>query len=408
MTKNALSSVPGFKATGIACGIKASGNKDLAVILADNPSTAATMFTTNSFQAAPVLYDKALMERTKGAGIRAILVNAGNANACTGDQGDQDAEQMSRWLEEKAGLPADSVFVMSTGIIGHHLPMDIIQAGVADALGTLENDPNGGTHAAEAIMTTDTWSKESFRQVEIGGHTVSIGGVAKGSGMIHPDMATMLSAVVTDANVSQADLDTALRTAVNASFNRVTVDGDTSTNDTIVLLANGQANDVPLSGEDLAAFTETLTALCVDLAKMIARDGEGATKLIEVQVGGAASDEDAVAAARTIAISPLVKTAIFGNDPNWGRFVMAIGRSGAQVDVSKANLWLEVPAANNKVQLVEQGQPLPFDADTLSKQLHDASDVVVQADLGLGTGASTYWTCDFSYKYVEINAEYHT
>lgn len=407
MTKNALSKVPGFRATGVACGIKVSGNRDLAIIMADGPSTAAAMFTTNAFQAAPVLYDKALMQRTGGAGFRAILVNAGNANACTGDQGDQDAEKMSRWLEEMAQLPSDSVFVMSTGIIGHHLPMDTIQAGIRDALGTL-NDADGGAHAAEAIMTTDTVPKEAFVQVEIGGQTVSIAGVAKGSGMIHPDMATMLSAVVTDANLRAADLDRALRTAVNASFNRVTVDGDTSTNDTIVLLANGQANDEPLAGTDLDQFTDALTTLCIDLAKMIARDGEGATKLIEVEIIGAASDADAVAAARTIAISPLVKTAIFGNDPNWGRFVMAIGRSGAKVDVGQANLWLQVPQARVTVQLVEKGQPLPFDADALSRHLNQAKDVTIKADLGLGSGTATYWTCDFSYAYVEINAEYHT
>ena len=406
MTKNALTNVPGFQATGIACGIKQSGNRDLAVILADRPCTAAAMFTKNAYQAAPVLYDKALMTRTGGQGLQAILVNAGNANACTGTLGDQNAAQMGRWLEEKASLPVDSVFVMSTGVIGEHLPMDKIQAGLADALGSLQADADGGHHAAQAIMTTDTHPKEVFSQVEIGGHTISLGGVAKGSGMIHPDMATMLSAVVTDAKVAAADLEAALRTAVNASFNRVTVDGDTSTNDTIVILASGVANETPLAGADLAAFTAALTELCIDLAKMIARDGEGATKLIEIQITGAASDADAVTAAQTVAISPLVKTAMFGNDPNWGRFVMAIGRSGAQVNVPGSALWLQTPQA--KVQLLDQGEPLPFDGPALSQQLHDTDTVIVTADLGCGSAQATYWTCDFSYKYVEINAEYHT
>jgi glutamate N-acetyltransferase/amino-acid N-acetyltransferase len=406
MTKNALTKVPGFQAAGIACGIKKSGNRDLAVILADRPCTAAAMFTKNAYQAAPVLHDKALMQRTGGQGLRAVLVNAGNANACTGEQGNQNAQQMGRWLEEKANLPADSVFVMSTGIIGEQLPMDKIQSGLADALGALGADGGGGHHAAQAIMTTDTHPKEVFVQVKIGGKTVSLAGVAKGSGMIHPDMATMLSALVTDATLTAADLDAALRSAVNASFNRVSVDGDTSTNDTVVLLASGAAQEESLTGRDLETFTAALTGLCVELAKMIARDGEGATKLLEIQISGAASDADAALAARTVAISPLVKTAMFGNDPNWGRFVMAIGRSGAQVNVPQSALWLQTP--QSKVQLVAQGTPLPFDAAALSQELHEATDVTVLADLGLGNGSATYWTCDFSYKYVEINAEYHT
>ena len=406
MTKNALTKVPGFQAAGIACGIKKSGNRDLAVILADRPCTAAAMFTKNAYQAAPVLHDKALMQRTGGQGLRAVLVNAGNANACTGEQGNQNAQQMGRWLEEKANLPADSVFVMSTGIIGEQLPMDKIQAGLADALGAIGADGGGGHNAAQAIMTTDTHPKEVFVQVKIGGKTVSLAGVAKGSGMIHPDMATMLSALVTDATLTAADLDAALRSAVNASFNRVSVDGDTSTNDTVVLLASGAAQEESLTGSDLETFTAALTGLCVELAKMIARDGEGATKLLEIQISGAASDADAALAARTVAISPLVKTAMFGNDPNWGRFVMAIGRSGAQVNVPQSALWLQTP--QSKVQLVAQGTPLPFDAAALSRELHEATDVTVLADLGLGNGSATYWTCDFSYKYVEINAEYHT
>lgn len=406
MTKNAITQVSGFRATGVKCGLKTSGAKDLALIMAGRPCAAAAMFTTNAFQAAPVLYDKALLARTAGAGLRAVLINAGNANACTGDQGARDAEQMARWLEELARLPADTVFVMSTGIIGHHLPMPKIKTGLAEALAAIAAEPNGGALAAEAIMTTDTIPKEAFAQVEIGGRVISLGGIAKGSGMIHPNMATMLSTLVTDAQLTPTDLEAALRTAVNASFNRVTVDGDTSTNDTAVILASGAATETPLAGTELAAFTAALTDLCVVLAKMIARDGEGATKLIEVQITGAASEADAAAAARTIAISPLVKTAIFGNDPNWGRFLMAIGRSGAAVNVGQTALWLQTP--QSRVPLVGRGQPLSFDAVALHQQLQAAADVTIIADLGLGPASATYWTCDMSYKYVEINAEYHT
>jgi glutamate N-acetyltransferase/amino-acid N-acetyltransferase len=364
------------------------------------------MFTKNAFQAAPVLYDKALMARTGGRGLRAVLVNAGNANACTGDEGQRNAEAMARMTEAQAGLPTDSVFVMSTGVIGHQLPMDRLEAGIDQAVAALEREPNSGALFARAIMTTDTVPKEAFKQVEIGGRPISLAGVAKGSGMIHPNMATMLSTVVTDANLNQADLTGALRQAVNASFNRVSVDGDTSTNDTIVILASGAANDAPLTGPALATFTAALTDLCIDLAKMIARDGEGATKLIEVRINEAASPEDAALAAQTVAISPLVKTAIFGNDPNWGRFLMAIGRSGAKVNVEQTALWLQTP--QTQVQLVDHGQPLPFDAAALSKQLQAAVDVTIVANLGVGTAAATYWTCDMSYKYVEINAEYTT
>ena len=409
MTKKiqgALTRVPGFKAAGVACGIKASGNKDLALIMAEHPCTAVAVFTKNSYQAAPVLYDKALLEKTNGHGLRAILVNAGNANACTGEQGLQDASRMAQLLEESAQLPADSVFVMSTGIIGQHLPMDALGIGTEQALNHLGGSLQNGLDAAEAIMTTDLVSKEAFRQVKLGDGLVSIGGIAKGSGMIHPDMATMLAAIVTDANLTQAALKSALNQAVNQSFNRVSVDGDTSTNDTVVLLASGQASATALSEADTDLFVTALSEVCVDLARQIARDGEGATKLIEIQVTGAASDEDAALAAKTIAISPLVKTAMFGNDPNWGRILMAAGRSGANVNPDSTALWLQTPTA--KVQLVEQGQPLAFDAEAFSQAMHQAQDLSVLLNLGSGEGQATYWTCDFSYKYVEINAEYHT
>lgn len=406
MTSGALTRVPGFRASGIAAGIKASGNLDLALIVSDHPCTAAAAFTTNAFQAAPVLFDRALLERKQNRGLQAILTNAGNANACTGSQGDADAARMAAFTAEALSLPPDSVFVMSTGIIGQPLPMDKLESGIKTAAAALGTSPNHGTQAAQAIMTTDLVSKEAYRQIEIDGQAIHLGGIAKGSGMIHPNMATMLAAIVTDANIAATDLQVCLTRAIATTFNRVSVDGDTSTNDTVVLLANGAAGETSLRETGLATFTAALTDLCADLAKQIARDGEGATKLIEVRISGAPSDEEAAQAAATVAISPLVKTAIFGHDPNWGRILMAIGRSSATVSPGQTSLWME--AGDFRVQLVAAGQPRPFDAAALSAAMQAATDIILEAEIGPGPGTATYWTCDFSYKYVEINAEYHT
>lgn len=406
MTRGAITRVPGFQAVGVACGLKASGNKDLALILADSPCRAAATFTQNAFQAAPVLYDRALLKRTGGQNLRAVLINAGNANACTGEQGDQDTAQMAQWAEASLGLPPDSVFIMSTGVIGAPLPMDKIRAGIEAASAGLSITPEAGHSAAEAIMTTDLLPKEALVKVDIDGRTVSIGGIAKGSGMIHPNMATMLATLVTDAHLTPADLNAALRQAVERSFNRISVDGDTSTNDTVLLLASGRAQAEPLAGRELAAFSTALQDVCIRLAKMIARDGEGATKLLEITVSGAVSEAEAAQAAATIATSPLVKTAFFGNDPNWGRIVAAVGRSGATVEPHRTALAIR--AGQLEVALVAEGQPLSFDAAALSSAMAMALDVFINVDLGLGEAQATYWTCDFSYQYVEINAEYHT
>ncbi len=399
-----ITNVPGFSASGIACGLKQSGNKDLALIVADRPCAGAAMFTTNVFSAAPVQYDRALLARTRGQGLRGVIINAGNANAVTGDQGLRDAEQMARRVETTLNLPADSVFVMSTGVIGQPLPMARVQDGIAQAAHSLSIA--GGRAAAEAIMTTDTVPKIEFVIVEIDGRPIHIGGMAKGSGMIHPNMATMLAVIATDAPLLPVDLNAVLRRSVKVSFNRISVDGDTSTNDTVVALANGAAGGKPLSGGALDTFAEACTRVCVSLAKQVARDGEGATKLVEIQITGAASEAEAAQAAATIATSPLSKTAIFGNDPNWGRFLAAVGRSGVQVDPARANLWLATP--QTRVQLVAEGRPLPFDAAALSESLRATAAVVIEVSLGMGDATATYWTCDFSYKYVEINAEYHT
>ncbi|HHJ06305.1 MAG TPA: bifunctional glutamate N-acetyltransferase/amino-acid acetyltransferase ArgJ, partial [Anaerolineae bacterium] len=296
-----LTRVPGFQAAGVTCGLKSSGNKDMALIVSDLPCVWAATFTANTFCAAPVLYDKALLEQSGGRGLRAVLINAGIANAVTGARGLQDAEAMARRLEAEAGLPEGSAAVMSTGVIGHLLPMEKIELGIIQAAAALA--PEGGADAAEAIMTTDTVPKAAFVQIEAGGRQISIGGIAKGSGMIHPNMATMLATLVTDAPVAPVDLDAALHTAVNRSFNRISVDGDTSTNDTVIVMASGSAGGDELRGEDLAQFTAALTEVCVDLAKQIARDGEGATKLIEIEIKGAKSEEEAVKAAATLATS---------------------------------------------------------------------------------------------------------
>ncbi len=411
----AITRVPGFRATGATCGLKQSGQPDLALVVCDRAATAAGVFTTNAFRAAPVLYDAALLARRPPPQLRAVAANAGNANACTGDQGLRDAERMARLAESALALPPDSVLVMSTGVIGHLMPMDNVEQGIRAAAQGLSRD--GGADAARAIMTTDLAPKEAYARVQIGEATVAIGGMAKGSGMIHPSLArlapasrptaaphaTMLSVIVTDARVAADALQASLEVAAEASFNRITVDGDTSTNDTVVVLASGGAGgpELYVGSRGYDDFCSALTSVCTSLARQIARDGEGATRLVEIVVRGAASDVEAERAAKTVATSPLVKTAIFGADPNWGRILAAVGRSSAHVDPGRTNLWL------GAIQLVAGGMPLPFAADE-ARSLLSSDEVSITVDLGLGTGQATVWTCDLSYKYVEINAEYHT
>ncbi len=398
-----LTRVPGFRAVGLPCGLKQSGQPDLALLVAAQPCTAAALFTTNAFKAAPVLYDMALLERTKT--LQAVVVNAGNANAVTGAQGLRDAERMARLTEQICGLPVDSTFVMSTGIIGHSLDMAKIEQGLRRAGDLLMSDQGArGLHVADAILTTDLVTKEAFHQTRIDDRLISIGGVAKGSGMIHPDMATMLAMLVTDALIEPATLHKALHQAVAGTFNRISVDGDTSTNDTVVILASGQAGR-PAIGPDtpqFEAFCTALTEVCLNLARAVARDGEGATKLLEISVKGAATEADADKAAKTVATSPLFKTAMFGNDPNWGRALAALGRSGVTVDPARVSLWL------GDFKLVEAGAPLAFEAVAVNRWLEAADTVQVIIDLQVASAEATVWSCDFSYKYVEINAEYHT
>ncbi|MCX7859384.1 MAG: bifunctional glutamate N-acetyltransferase/amino-acid acetyltransferase ArgJ [Chloroflexus sp.] len=396
-----VASPRGWRAAVAACGIKYANRDDLALVVSDRPATAAAVFTTNAVKAAPVLYDMALM--AQGGDLRAVVINAGNANACTGVDGDAAAAVMARAVEQALDLPPNSAFVMSTGTIGVPMPVEKITRGIAEAATRLS--PDHGLAAARAIMTTDTRPKHCAVTVTLpDGSVITIGGMAKGAGMIHPNMATMLAVVTSDAAVPRAVLDAAMRQALEVSFNSISIDGDTSTNDTLLVMANGASGAPPIT--DLAApagaaFLAGLTAVCQHLAHAIVRDGEGATRFVTITVRGAVNDAEAKQAAMTIARSPLVKTALFGADPNWGRVLCAIGYSGATVDPNRVVLHF------GGMRVLEGGLPLPFDEKAAHKLL-DVPEITIDADLGLGDGQATVWTCDFSYDYVRINAEYRT
>ncbi|OAN46827.1 ornithine acetyltransferase [Chloroflexus islandicus] len=396
-----VASPRGWRAAVAACGIKYANRDDLALVVSDYPATAAAVFTTNAVKAAPVLYDMALM--AQGGDLRAVVINAGNANACTGVDGDAAAVAMARAVEQALDLPPNSVFVMSTGTIGVPMPVDKITRGIAEAATRLS--PDHGLAVARAIMTTDTRPKHCAVTVTLpDGNVITIGGMAKGAGMIHPNMATMLAVVTTDAAVPRDVLDAAMRQVLEVSFNSISIDGDTSTNDTLLVMANGVSGAPPIT--DLAspagaAFIAGLTAVCQHLAHAIVRDGEGATRFVTITVRGAVNNAEAKQAAMTIARSPLVKTALFGADPNWGRVLCAIGYSGVTVDPNRVVLHF------GGMRVLENGLPLPFDEKAAHKLL-DVPDITIDADLGLGDGSATVWTCDFSYDYVRINAEYRT
>ncbi len=387
----------GFRVAGISAGIKANGNPDLMLLVSDTPSQAAAVFTTNKVLAAPVLVSQAHLQRSGGA-VRAIIVNSGCANACTGDQGMQDAREMTAETARLVGCPVEQVLVSSTGVIGVALPMTKVRAGLPIAFGALAADQ--GPLAARAIMTTDPFPKEAARRIRIGDQDVTIGGMAKGSGMIEPMMATMLGFVTTDAVVPKALLDRALREAVNDTFNAITVDGDSSTNDCVMLLANG-ASGASVDEATYGTFLEGLKAVCLELALGIVRGGEGATKLVTVNVTGAASSIEARKAAKVIANSLLVKTAIHGGDPNWGRLICAAGRAGVTFDASRAAVTM------GSIVLFKDGQPHDDMAPAAAEYLK-GTDLTVGVDLGSGSASSTVWTCDLSAEYVRINADYRT
>src|SRR5581483_5452807 len=394
--------VKGFKAQGYPAGIKRM-RKDLSVIYSTMPgTTAAGVFTTNKVRAAPVI----VSERTLRSGrARAIVCNAGCANAATGEQGMRDALEMAEITARCLNVQPEEVIVASTGVIGRHLPMDIVREGIKNCVGTLDAAEPG--NVAAAMMTTDLVPKEVLVEAEINGTVVHVGGVAKGSGMIHPNMATMLSWIVTDAAVEADALQTALREAVNATFNMISVDGDTSTNDMVAVLANGAAgNPVVTRAKGYHQLKEALHLVCETLAKKIARDGEGATTLLEVRVENARSLEDARLAARSVTKSPLVKTAVFGRDPNWGRILAAVGYSGAEFDPAKVDI--QVKSAAGAAWVLKAGEPCEtLDKDGLRK-IVDKDHVVFTVDLHDGEHSATAWGCDFSYNYVKINADYTT
>ncbi len=392
---------PGFRTAATACGLKKDGALDLTLIVADAPCSAAGVFTTNRVKAAPVLYDREVLSQSAGQ-MRAIIANAGCANACTGDEGKVNTRQMAALAADVVGARADQVLVLSTGVIGRQLDMTKVASGISQlAPATWTREAN---LASRAIMTTDTKPKTSSATGVIAGHTVTVAGMAKGAGMIHPGMATMLSVITTDAQVAPELLHTALKSVADMSFNRISVDGDMSTNDTVLLLASGVAG-VTITDTELADFVALLRVVCVDLAKKIARDGEGATKLVEIRVTGAAHAQMAHRVADSIACSPLVKTAIHGNDPNWGRVVCAAGYSGAEIDPD--TLTLDFGLGAEQIRLVAAGMPLVVDLNAASNLLK-REDVFITLDLGLGDAATTVWTCDFSKEYVEVNAHYTT
>jgi len=387
----------GFRAAGVSAGIKANGGLDLALLVSETPATAAAVFTINRAQAAPVLVSREHLTRSGGVA-RAVIVNSGCANACTGDEGLQIANTMAADTARLVGCPVEHVLVASTGVIGVALPLDKIRSGLPAALRAL--GANQGAAAARAIMTTDPFPKEAAARTTIGGRDASVGGMAKGSGMIEPMMATMLAFITTDAAVPQPLLDRALRDAVHDTFNAITVDGECSTNDTVMLLANG-ASGATVDAGQYDAFVGALRGVCLELALGIVRGGEGATKLVTVTVTGAASPEEARRAAKAIANSPLVKTAIHGGDPNWGRLIAVAGRAGVEFDLGRAAVTI------GSTVLFEAGKPHDDNAPRAAEYLK-GKEIAVAVDLGAGRATSTVWTCDLSAEYVRINADYRT
>lgn len=394
-------SAAGFRAAGVPAAIKYEGREDVALIVADEPCAAAAVFTTNKVAAAPVLYDRKIV---KGGRIQAILANSGCANACTGEEGFRDAELSALATAGELGILPRHVLVASTGVIGRRLPMDRLLAGMKAAVAELGADDAHGLAAEKAVMTTDTRPKQACVRTVVGGKTVTVGGMSKGSGMIEPNMATMLGFITTDAALSVPMLRRALKLALAKSFNRLVVDGDESTNDSLFLLASGKAGNAPITraGKDFDAFLEALEAVCVSLTRQMAQDGEGATKFVTVTVKGAKTARDAERAARAIAKSPLAKTSWFGRDPNWGRVLAAVGYSGAAVTDTKTEVlygdaWaFRFGKVADAEQLARLGEVLKADAFTVTVDLH------------LGKHEATIYTCDFSLDYVHINADYTT
>lgn len=396
-----ITSPDGFYAAGVPCGLKKNGNPDLAMISSSVRSTACGIFTRNIVKGHSLQRTKSVISSGYA---RAIVVNSGNANACVGVQGDLDAAEMAEYTAKLIGCPSEEILTGSTGVIGHQLDMVKIKKGLKDAYSKQDHDIEAG-HAAElAIMTTDTIPKEFTIEMIIGGKKAIISGMAKGSGMIHPDMATMISIITTDCAISRNLLQKALSSVADKSYNRVSVDGDTSVCDMVIAFANGLAgNDAIISDEteDYKVFAEALEAGCVKLAKLIASDGEGATKLIEIQIKNSKSAADALKILNAVAKSPLVKTAIFGEDANWGRIFTAIGYSGVSFDPMLCDIYFD------SLQVCSKGAALPFD-ESLAKDILSQKEIHIIIDLNDGDVNDRFWTCDFSYDYVKINGSYRS
>jgi len=393
----------GFSAAAVSCGLKSSGGLDLAIVHSPTDCSAAGVFTRNKVAAAPVIVDKDTLAGSSDR-IRAVVINAGVANACTGPRG-LAAARASQTLTAKAvDCLSDQVLVLSTVVIGVLLNIEKMAEGIAVA--GMQLSPENGLAAARAIMTTDTQPKHLAARIELASGWVTLGGMAKGSGMIHPDMATMLAVLTTDAAVSPQDLDYVLRRSVDRSFHRISIDGDTSTNDTVLILANGASGIRVDERGALEMFAEGVEAVCGELARKIVRDGEGASKFITLVVSGARSEAEAVTVGRVIATSPLVKTAFAGGDPNWGRIVAAAGRSGVEFDPDRLALWVAAETGR-EIPVVRGGAPMEMDVSELSA-IFKLPSFRVHLDLGEGRGEATVWTCDLTREYVSINADYHT
>ena len=405
MIKGGVTAAKGFCAAGLNAGIKNNEKKDMAMVYSEKPCVTAGTFTTNVVKAAPVKWDRQIVD--SGAGVQAVVVNSGIANACTGAEGFGYCKDTADAAAEALGINADGVLIGSTGVIGKQLPIDRIVAGVR-ALAEKKNDTlANGTEAAKAIMTTDTCEKQIAVEIEVAGKTVTIGGMAKGSGMIHPNMCTMLSFITTDAAITKEALQKALSDDVNDTYNMISVDGDTSTNDTLLLMANGLAENPEITekGADYDAFCEALNFVNTTLAKMMAGDGEGATALFEVTVVNAETKEQAQVLAKSVICSSLTKAAIFGHDANWGRILCAMGYSGATFDPDKVDLYFE--SKGGKIKLIENGVALDYSEEEATKILSEP-EVTAIADLKLGDAQGTAWGCDLSYDYVKINGDYRS
>lgn len=400
-----VTAAKGFQAASTAAGIKYKERKDMAMIYSEVPCKAAGTFTTNIVKAAPVKWDKDVVTNSPYA--QAVVVNAGIANACTGEEGLRYCKETAQAAAESLSIPVSSVLVASTGVIGKQLPMDRIAAGVKAMAPILDGSEESGTAAATAIMTTDTVKKEVAVQFEAGGKTVTIGGMCKGSGMIHPNMCTMLSFVTTDVAISKELLQEALREDIKDTYNMISVDGDTSTNDTVLLLANGMAgnDEIQSKNEDYQAFCKALNFVNETLAKKMAGDGEGCTALFEVKIVGAETKEQAVTLSKSVITSSLTKAAIFGHDANWGRILCAMGYSGAMFDPEKVDLYFE--SAAGKLKIIENGVALPYSEEEATKILSEP-EVTAIADVKMGEASATAWGCDLTFDYVKINADYRS